>query len=336
MEGDGSIAWHAEVPGEPFGFYELDRESQANLLGQIGRRLSDIRRHIESMRREGRADAGTFADLVRAAIEIPSIDRVFAIDQQPVLAGWGHVVSKAGVPGGLLAKYDDGISIPLKPRRPFEIWGITVAALLALALVIYLLGPRLWLVALPLPSCRVDAAQLALLQQLLDVRSKGHDDGVDLAALLNDAGTRRAACPLPGPPPPPPALPEKGWENQDLGMLKGCWDRTTSMTTTNIDTGKVYPVKTWKMCFDGAGHGTNELVYEDGASCKGNLTAKFNGPGNLQIADNANVQCNNNTYVFRTIGTCHRIDDQEAECNAYEPKTGRKNLVARFHRPEQQ
>jgi hypothetical protein len=315
------LAWHAEGTTRAVPLPALALPDRRTLLAAAGSILSDIRRLAESGR------APLVAACWPALREIPDLDCLFAVDGRPVLAAWGYAPSEATQVPGLLAAHDDGLGRMVAPPRRRH--GL---ALGTLALVGLLLGLGLSLVerAVPQGACRLAPGQLALLARAereagRTAELEGRLDGLRGALrrahahcqiALNVRPKQPAPPALALPQQPPPALPKKAWTQHDLGMLKGCWHRFTNMTTQDPGTGRITPVASWSLCFNGTGEGTQKVVWQDGKSCTNPVQAQFKPNGKLSIRDV--IQCGKvppaprGLFLGRMV--CTRVSATEASC----------------------
>lgn len=152
------------------------------------------------------------------------------------------------------------------------------------------------------------------------------------------------SCPAPPPPPvevaepapppaePPPDLAEEAWEEQEIGMLEGCWERISNMVIDDVDTGETYDVRHWEMCFAADGTGEQRLEFENGAVCSGPIEAEFLPDGRLRIRDLQDVPCDDGRAIYAHIAECTRMPDGTAECIARQPEIGRAGIPSTFRR----
>lgn len=136
----------------------------------------------------------------------------------------------------------------------------------------------------------------------------------------------------PAEPPPEPDIPEQEWEEQDLGLLEGCWERVTNMVVIDHETGEETPVAEWRICFDEQGNGTQELTYENGVTCSGTVTAEFRPDGRMRLIDDGDLPCSDGTRIFRGINDCRRLPDGTARCVGRQPEVGVDNIRSLFRR----
>jgi hypothetical protein len=121
------------------------------------------------------------------------------------------------------------------------------------------------------------------------------------------------------------------WEDRDLGLLEGCWTLDSDMSIRDVSTGQASPVRRWRMCFDAEGTGTQELVFENGVVCEGQVDARFAESGALSLDDTQNVVCDSGFEIFRRVSDC-RLDGQQAACASdqpYDPRGGQSRFTLR-------
>ncbi|HUN40521.1 MAG TPA: hypothetical protein VMU81_09540 [Acetobacteraceae bacterium] len=324
------IAWHADgdraLPLAALGLPE-----RRALLAAAGSILSDIRRLAESGR------APIVATCWPALREIPDLGGLFALDGRPVLAGWGMIPADAAIPPGFLAPHDDGLGwalppapSPLLPRLPWR----SLAALGLLGLVLGLVAIAAQR-SFPPQVCTLGTNQRALLAEMqqatqqhaaLEGRLLGLRAAVAAgqkrclaaaAAPPQNLGAGSPPQPVPVPAPSPQnTLPLQQWQQHDLGMLEGCWHRYTNMMTFDINTRTTLRVKSWKICFNGTGDGTQTLLWNDGVQCSGPVAAHFNPDGTLTISDVRGCASDPEEHRFLYPGrlVCTRTSDTEASC----------------------
>ena len=203
-----------------------------------------------------------------------------------------------------------------------------------------LLGLVLAQAAAVLPGCGIRLGSLGRLDFCVSRAVAGPSPALvaelDRSAALEERvrGLERRLAGLPACRPPPAAtaspnqnripidwMPSAG-RSRDMSLLEGCWSLASQYTIRNQSTGVVSSVDTWEMCFDTEGRGQQHLVFEGGAVCSGALTAAFREDGQLEINDEANVQCSDNSYIYRRIITCGLEPNGEAGCRDYQPETG--------------
>jgi hypothetical protein len=324
VRGDGTTVWYA--PGTAMRrFADLDAEDRGKLTAAAGSILSDIRRLAES------GTAPAVAAAWPALRTIPDLTHLFAVDGRPVLAGWGSGAPVGG--DGPLVGFDDGVPWRRPPSTPWPVYAASLLGLAALGLFAGLLLAPLLGLFLPAPNaCQAAPGQLALLLEQSRQAARGDALRQDLAALSEDHGNRALQCPIPrvevpaprpAPPPPPPPpqhradLPQDRWDHHDLGMLQGCWNNFTHMTLYGPDPRtraiRPKPVQTWLFCFDGHGHGHQQIRLQNGETCENDLTASFGSDNSLQMVDSGHCPFPSAPLVRGRL-TCRRESDSEAAC----------------------
>lgn len=194
-------------------FDELDATGRAALRAELSRLISLLRRSAEAKAARDPSRFAPLPTLLRAAIEIPSFEYVYAREGRPVLAAWGlspHARDGAGVAGGLglLRVLDDGVPV----ERPARISALTpMIAALGLGVVggcALLAGPYLaQAFGPPAPVCKVVPAEREALIGLDDERRRERELRASLAALEQQLGAKRANCPIRVLQPPPAQSP---------------------------------------------------------------------------------------------------------------------------------
>jgi hypothetical protein len=194
-------------------------------------------------------------------------------------------------------------------------------------------SPLLHFCAAPLGAPGMDrglAAEIARQRQL-----EAEIERLELALL------RAPACapppeqtevePVPAPLPEPEAIPEEAWRERDIGFLEGCWDLDTDYRVEHVQTGEVSVAESWQVCFDAAGEGRQTLIFDDGTECTGPMLGSFGEQGSLQLQDQGNLRCDNNTYIYERLLTCERVDPATAQCDSFQPETGGRDDVTFRH-----
>jgi hypothetical protein len=194
--------------------------------------------------------------------------------------------------------------------------------------------------ALVLPACAVGVFPFA--DACPPVRAAAPADRVAAASARRAAleaevaALQRRVAALPACPPrrvdpPPEGIDPERWEDRDLGLLEGCWNLDSDMSIRDVGTGRASPVRSWRMCFDASGSGTQELVFENGVVCEGRVEAAFAASGALGLDDMADVQCDTGFRIFRRVSDC-RLDGRQAACTSdqpYDPRGGRSRFTLR-------
>lgn len=354
-EGAEAIAWDA--PGNAQrGLPGLNRHDRAVFAASLTLLLSDIRRAAETARAEGDADRAALLDLARM---VPTQDTVFAVDGVPVLAAWGFAAADGPVVSAL-ARFDDATGAAPVARDRTAMW-LAAAALVAFGAAALFAAPVLrGMLEPPLPACQVNTEELAALRDLDLLREQGRALAGEREAWRLSRGRQQQDCPLPqappqrqpeppppepppaptpappprptppppAPPPPPPRtdLPAERWNRGDLALLEGCWNLASDYRTRDVRTGRVNTVRAWRVCFDRAGQGRQTLTFDNGAVCEGPARGSFEGR-NLLIDDVSDLQCDDQSYIYRRISRCERANDSRAECETTQPGQGTRSRV---------
>lgn len=129
-----------------------------------------------------------------------------------------------------------------------------------------------------------------------------------------------------------PDLAEEAWDDRNLEMLEGCWQRISNLMIDDVDTGQVHAVRDWQMCFHADGSGEQRLEFDNGAVCSGPIDAVFLPDGRLQIRDLEDVPCDDGRGIYAHIAECTRLPDGTAECVARQPRIGREGIPSTFQR----
>ena len=109
------------------------------------------------------------------------------------------------------------------------------------------------------------------------------------------------------------------WQNKKISTLENCWKLVgDQLKFRNIETSEISTVHTWSLCFNEVGEG-NQTLLSNMMTCKGNVSAQFLDDGNLEILDSKDVQCNNNTVIFRREMNCTLDFSGRANCKSSQP-----------------
>lgn len=184
--------------GQVSRYEELDQLGRDRIRAEIGRLISILRRAAEAAAARAPERCGSWPDLVKASIEIPSFEYVYAHEGRPVLTGWA--MAPGGAPNGLglLRVLDDGGASDPPKRLPVLAAATSALLLLAIGGLAALLTPLVGsVIATPEPVCRIPDVDK---QTLLEVdREKAREQELrrGLAAANQATGQRRANCPIP-------------------------------------------------------------------------------------------------------------------------------------------
>ncbi len=176
-----------------------------------------------------------------------------------------------------------------------------------------------------IPGCPIAVASVpdARLEAALGRQAVLESQVTDLEMRL----ARLECLPPESPPPPPEPEPTGGldaeqWEDQDIQILEGCWALDSHYQAQDVITGAVSTVASWNMCFDANGVGNQTLRFDDGTTCREGTTARFNSSGQLEVRDDANVDCSDQSYIYRRVMTCDLLPDGTASCQSTQPERG--------------
>lgn len=329
VRGEGGWRWRTQGQAVRE-ISELDASDRRALSAALTAILSDIRRLAES----------GAAPMVRAAWpalrEVPGWESVLAVDGRPVLTAWGHRGAEGQI--GPLAALDDGLPWLAPPRPAWSIYGVALASVAALALVLGLLLALLGHRLLPEPACAVAPGQLDLLAEQNRAIDRGNELRTLLATLDDEIGRRQLACPIPQraarPAPERRAdLPQEQWDRHDVSMLNGCWHSTTQMHLQRESDGLVHNVEEWKLCFDSHGQGQQTIRWTGGGGCQGPLRASFSDANLLRIEQPARC-VGPEENVYRGVFECRRTSNSDAICELKQTEGNRvgTSQTGRFSR----
>ncbi len=221
------------------------------------------------------------------------------------------------------------------PSQPGSMRLLIILALPGVALLSALTA---WAASLIIPACGLDFGPLGRLDRCPApaARSIELDTEIERQAVLTDRLNvlqRQLAmlsdCPLQPParqappqepPPDPDSLDAGKWQQSDVTLLDGCWSLASDLSFEDIDTGALNVAVSWEMCFDSQGRGDQEIVMSDGATCGGQVTARFLEDGRLRIEDQGDVHCSDEFYIFRRTITCELEPGGEAACRSVQPE----------------
>ncbi|MDD3444241.1 MAG: hypothetical protein PHS60_02425, partial [Zavarzinia sp.] len=234
------VEWSSDAEGPVARYVDLPPERRAEIQRELGRLIGTLRG--EAARLDVSADDSerTLGALLGAALELPGLDRVYVVGEQPVLTDWGTLALDptgrgAPPPRGLLFGFAPvipqaapatgavtgttatagtviGIPAAVAARAPWPwTWplAVTLAALLFLALgtIAVWAYERGWLSALidpPALVCEVPEAETALVTELRDLESQEQALRRDLSEVERRLAEKAAAC-RPAIPETPPA-----------------------------------------------------------------------------------------------------------------------------------
>lgn len=144
--------------------------------------------------------------------------------------------------------------------------------------------------------------------------------------------------PEPAPVPPPadvtapgpevPQIDEQRWRSGDIGLLDGCWELDSDYRTQNVRTGRITHFNEWTMCFSGgAGAGRETMTATDGTTCSGPVSGRFDQDNRLVVREPRNLECSDNSFIYRRIVTCELAENGVANCVTAQPERNTRSEV---------
>lgn len=200
-------------------------------------------------------------------------------------------------------------------------------------------GLRLPLTGTVLSWCETPQAQGLRDRQADEDRITG-DLGARIAALERDLA--RLECRADPPPPPLPPLRPKprpeppetpsgldpdAFEDDDISVMEGCWQLSSDYAVREIRTGLITEFRYWRICFDAAGNGTQEMRATNGVSCKGTVSGRLAGDGRLTMRESGNLKCDNSSEIYRRDITCTLDASGTARCETYQPEVNGRGVA---------
>ncbi len=136
--------------------------------------------------------------------------------------------------------------------------------------------------------------------------------------------------PLPPPPKTPSGLTPDAFDDNDISVMEGCWQLSSDYAVRDINTGAITHFRYWRICFDKNGKGRETMRSTTGTLCRGNLRGRMPGNGTLTMREPGNLQCDNNSSIFRRDITCRINNHGVAVCDTYQPEiNGRGSATLR-------
>lgn len=133
------------------------------------------------------------------------------------------------------------------------------------------------------------------------------------------AGLECTALPPPPPDDTPSGLAPDAFRDNDISIMEGCWELQSEYNVRHIRTGEITSFRDWRICFDAAGNGREEMRATNGVSCEGQLSGRI-GSGQLSMAEPGNLICSNGFEIFRRDITCSLDAQGVANCSTYQPE----------------
>ncbi len=188
-------------------------------------------------------------------------------------------------------------------------------------------GLRIPLIGWVLASCEPDA-RLQTRRERDRIDGQNSDLSRRIAYLQARLGGLACAASLPPPVPETPSgLAPDAFDARDISVMEGCWQLSSDYAVREINTNLVTRFKYWRICFDENGNGTEIMRSTDGVVCEGTLSGQIPGNGKLSMREPANLDCDNNTSIFRRDITCTLDNDGNAQCDTYQPETNGRSAA---------
>lgn len=200
---------------------------------------------------------------------------------------------------------------------------------------VLVVGLALALARLVLPACGLDSPLKDRLRFCPATRTAGNGAALEalqaerrtleqrIAALSRDLSAIQCEPVAPQLEPADPVDPDR-WAARDLDLLDGCWELDSDYATEDRDTGETTRYDEWSICFptgsDGAGQQTMRSA--DGATCTGDVTARFTSAGQLVIEEPSDLTCSDGYVIFQRETTCSLASDRSLTCESVQPEYG--------------
>ena len=125
---------------------------------------------------------------------------------------------------------------------------------------------------------------------------------------------------LPDPLSKPDAINIEDWKQKKISTLKNCWELVGDQYETQAadDPEDITVYHNWNLCFDDKGNG-NQTLISNSNTCESAILAEFSDDGSLKILDQDNVNCSDDTYIYRREMSCTLDDSGRARCSSYQP-----------------
>jgi hypothetical protein len=224
----GEVYWYAEGDGPAVPLAELPDAERWAAQAEFDRLFGEVEALAERLKAGTNEGDRFLGQLLGLALEIPDPSYVRVRGGRPVIIAWGHrrVGERASAQpvSGTTMRTPPPMAIlppppPPKPPLP-RLWGWLLALLgagtLFVLATLLAMDPFGWFGA-DVGTCQVSETDLAGLQTYRAEEQREAQLRQQLAALMNDAGRRRLACPVPPaaqPPPQPPPQTRPRAENQ--------------------------------------------------------------------------------------------------------------------------
>ncbi len=347
----GVVEWYAAVEGEAVQHAAISPAARAAFDAELSRLVDDVARQAAQLEQSKDSGDQLLGQLLALALKVPSDAHVYAVGTQPVLIAWGHLLDTPAADPAVLQKLVKAPPLPpppppvVIPPPPRRIWPwfllLLLLVLLASLSLPWLAAPLIAELARPGDGfCAIPEEQRILVRSLDSEMGEEGQLRRELIFVEAQVAEKAAACrapappvaqapppvpaPTPAPPPQPPAqprsdIPAERWQNREVALMQGCWNRITNMRVRRIS-GEEFPVRSWRMCFDENGNGNQELVWENGTQCRGPVRARFLPDGRLELEE-AEAPCSDGSRNLRAQTECTRANDGTADCDRFIPET---------------
>ena len=98
----GIADWYTVAAGEPRKLMDLPEEQKAIQFSRLSRLLQDIGDHATSLENSESITDREHAAALQQIVQVPSVDHVYFVGDQPVLTCWGHLAAGASPPRDVL------------------------------------------------------------------------------------------------------------------------------------------------------------------------------------------------------------------------------------------
>ncbi|MBV6486919.1 MAG: hypothetical protein GHHEDOFH_00856 [Pseudorhodoplanes sp.] len=103
----GDVQWYSPVGGIRRRLSELDSKTRARVEAKLAPLINEISTHADQLQKSGNEIDRLMGSNLAQALEIPSEDHIFVVEDQPIIAAWGHVPRGPATPIRLLMALAD-------------------------------------------------------------------------------------------------------------------------------------------------------------------------------------------------------------------------------------
>ncbi|MGO8869609.1 MAG: hypothetical protein ACLQME_24245 [Alphaproteobacteria bacterium] len=353
---DGQIRWWAEVAGPARRWSELNAADRARLEPTRLQLGEEIARLTADLSRAGiNTPKGNLSQILHAALEVPGIEHLYVVDDQPVLTFWGFRGAGGDGVNGLAPLPEAALAGALAPAARWWLWPWLLLAALLLALLAAFLA--WWLLlrkpavapvpALPPVASRVETP-LPREPSLPPTTTPPQEETIpppqpppETNALVPQRETVPGPLPVPKPVPPPAEPPPKVAEaspqpapaapgdrltlppdfNKDLRFLEGLW-----RSRTGLFWGNRWHKLPIEMFYRLGADGSGELLVRrpDGTYCKAPAFARGGDANVLSFETAGRPLCPDGSTMNSLVVQCMRLPDGAASCSGTNIPSGVK------------